>query len=84
MELLDELDEDSVCEDVVELEKLEELVKSDDGSMYSELDELVDSFDDIGMDCNDEENISSAEVDMNNVDVSNDIGNESDCFDDVL
>lgn len=77
MELLEELDDDSVCEELVELE---------DGSMNMELDELVDSPDDIDIDCvdcNDEDN-STVEDGMNIVDVSDDMGNESDRFDVVL
>ncbi len=83
MELLDELDEDSVCEDVAELEKLSELVRSDDGSICSELDELEEPPDDMDTDCNDEDN-SASEDDMNDVDVSDDMGSESDCTDDIL
>lgn len=83
MELLDELDEKSVCEDVEELEELLGLVKSDDGSIYSESDELAEPPDDVDTDCNDEDNSTSG-YDMNDIDVPDDMGSESDCTDDIL
>lgn len=77
LELLDELDGDSV------LEELNELVVLDDGSTYAELNELSDSLEDIGVDCDEEDN-SVAGDDMNDVDVSDDVDQETDHSDDVL
>lgn len=77
MELLEEHDDDSVCE------KLEEFVELVDDSINIGRDELVNSPDDMGVDCNDEDD-SAVEDDMNNVDASDDMYDESDCFDVAL